>query len=98
MPACDIIVVGGSAGAVEAMQELVRAFPPGMPATVFMVLHLSPDFPSRLPQILGRAGPLPVRHAQDGEPIAPAQISGKPGGFEAAPRTRGAFGFFLSGM
>src|SRR5205814_9528251 len=64
----------GSAGGVEAMQELVRAFPPGMPATVLMVLHLSPDFPSRLPQILGRAGRLPAKHAQDGDPIVPGQI------------------------
>lgn len=39
-----------------------------------MVLHVSPDFPSMLPKILGRAGPLPAKHAQDGEPIRPGQI------------------------
>ena len=74
MPLCDIIVVGGSAGAVEAMQELVRSFPPAMPAAVFMVLHISPDFNSMLPQILGRKGPLPAKHPEDGEPIRPGQI------------------------
>jgi two-component system, chemotaxis family, protein-glutamate methylesterase/glutaminase len=70
----DIIVIGGSAGAVEAMQELVRALPRDLPAAVFMVLHVSPDFPSMMPKILDRAGPLPAKHAQDGEPVRPGQI------------------------
>jgi two-component system, chemotaxis family, protein-glutamate methylesterase/glutaminase len=74
LPTRDIIVVGGSAGAVEAMRELVRSFPPHLPAAVFMVLHVSADFPSMLPKILDRAGSLPAKHAQDGEPIRPGQI------------------------
>ncbi len=74
MPSCDIIVVGGSAGAVEPMQELVRSFPPAMPAAVFMVLHVAPDFTSMLPQILGRAGALPAKHAEDNEPVRPGHI------------------------
>src|SRR5437763_815049 len=56
------------------MQELVRSFPPAMPAAVFMVLHISPDFNSMLPQILGRKGPLPAKHPEDGEPIRPGRI------------------------
>jgi two-component system chemotaxis response regulator CheB len=71
---CDIIAIGGSAGAVEGMQELARSFPADINAAIFIVLHIPPDFPSLLPQILGRAGALPVRHAQDGEPIRRGQI------------------------
>lgn len=74
LPTCDIIVVGGSTGAVESMQELVRPLPADINAAVFIVLHTSPDFPSMLPQILTRAGHLPVKHAEDGEPIRRGQI------------------------
>lgn len=74
LPKCDIVVVGGSAGSVEPMQALVRALPADFPAAVFIVLHLAPDSPSLLPQILSRAGVLPAKHAEDGEPIRPGHI------------------------
>ena len=67
MAARDIIVIGASAGGVEALQRLVAGFPGDLPATVFLVLHVSPGTPSVLPDILSRAGPLPAVHAQDGE-------------------------------
>ena len=69
MPARDIIVVGASAGGVEALMRLVGALPANLPAAVLVVLHLPPDAPSALPAILGRAGRLPAAHAQEGEPI-----------------------------
>ena len=56
------------------MQELVSSFPPHFPAAVFIVLHISPDSPSILPQILSRAGALPAKHAEDGEPVRSGQI------------------------
>ena len=74
MPTCDIIVVGGSAGSIDGMQRVVRAFPADLNAAVFVVLHLAPDFPSMLPQILSRAGPLPAHNPQDGEKIQRGKI------------------------
>jgi two-component system chemotaxis response regulator CheB len=74
MPAHDIIVIGGSAGGVEALQKLVHQFPPHLPAAVFVVLHLSPRSKSFLPEILSRAGKLPARHPENGEPIATGHI------------------------
>lgn len=56
------------------MQALVRPLPPDLPASIFMVLHLSADYPSLLPQILSRAGRLPAKHPQDGELIQHGQI------------------------
>jgi two-component system, chemotaxis family, protein-glutamate methylesterase/glutaminase len=70
----DIIVVGASAGGVEALQVLVTGLPADLPAAVFVVLHMSPDAPSSLPQILDRAGPLPVTPATDNAPILPGRI------------------------
>ncbi|HLH25031.1 MAG TPA: chemotaxis protein CheB [Chloroflexota bacterium] len=67
MPGHDLIVVGASAGGVEALAELVRGLPRSIPAAVCIVLHLPADSTSLLPQILGRAGVLPTVHARDGE-------------------------------
>ena len=56
----DIVVVGASAGGVEALRELVERLPPELPAAVFILLHVSPGGTSVLPQILARRTPCPL--------------------------------------
>jgi two-component system chemotaxis response regulator CheB len=63
----DIIVIGASAGGVEALQVLVSTFPRSLPAAVFLVQHIPPWGRSALPEILTRSGPLPAAHAKDGQ-------------------------------
>ena len=70
----DIVVVGASAGGMEALQRLVERLPRDFPAAVFIVWHLSPGAKSMLPQILSKAGPLKAAHPQDGDPIEPGRI------------------------
>lgn len=65
----DIIVIGASAGGVQALSALVADLPPNLPAAVFIVLHISANAPSLLPGILGRECKLEVAHAIDREPI-----------------------------
>jgi len=74
MPFRDIVVVGASAGGVEALAALVRRLPSDLPAAMFVVLHLSPEHKSVLPQILSSAGPLTAKHARNGETILPNRI------------------------
>lgn len=70
----DIIVVGASAGGVEALITLVSDLPPGLRASVFVVLHIPPNQPTALPAILDRSGPLPAVHAEDGLRIKSGHI------------------------
>ncbi len=68
-----VVVVGASAGGIEALQRFVRALPPNLPLALLIVLHV-PASGSSLPQILARAGAYPAAHAVDGEPIEPGRI------------------------
>lgn len=68
-----MIVIGASAGGVEALRALVEALPADLRAAVFIVLHVG-SHKSELPFLLDRLGGLPARHAEDGEPIKPGQI------------------------
>jgi two-component system chemotaxis response regulator CheB len=70
----EIIVIGASAGGVEALSTLVSGLPAGLPAAVFVVVHIPANATSVLPAILSRSGPLPAAHAVDGEPIVHGRI------------------------
>jgi two-component system chemotaxis response regulator CheB len=70
----DIVVVGASAGGVEALSRLVRDLPADFPAAVFVVLHVPASGTSVLPTILDRTGPLPAAHAVEGEQIRAGSI------------------------
>jgi two-component system chemotaxis response regulator CheB len=50
----DIIVVGASAGGIEALRVLAGGLPADLPASLFVVLHTSPESPAMLPNILDR--------------------------------------------
>jgi two-component system, chemotaxis family, protein-glutamate methylesterase/glutaminase len=70
----DVVVVGASAGGVQALQNLVTQLPPEFPASVLVVLHLMSSGTSVLHSILDRAGPLTATQAHDGEPLERAHI------------------------
>jgi len=62
----DIIVIGSSAGGVQALQHLVAGLPGDFPAAVFIVQHTWPTTGSYLAEILARKAILPVSAAQNG--------------------------------
>ena len=69
-----MLVVGGSAGGIEALVELVAGLPADLPACVLVTVHIRGDVRSSLPQILARAGALPAAHARHGEPLQRGRI------------------------
>jgi two-component system, chemotaxis family, protein-glutamate methylesterase/glutaminase len=74
MPGQDIIVVGASAGGVEALTYLVKKLPKDIKAAILIVLHVPAHGTSVLPRILTRAGNLPALHPRNGEEIVPGKI------------------------
>jgi two-component system chemotaxis response regulator CheB len=74
MPAQDIIVIGGSAGALEALTTVLTDLPRDFGGTILTVLHTSPQSGGALPQILERDVSLPVRFPEDGEAFQRGRI------------------------
>lgn len=70
----DIIVIGASAGGIDALRALLGGLPPDLRASVFVVMHVAADSPGILPRMLQDTSTLPVAHARDGEPIERGRV------------------------
>src|SRR4029450_11415803 len=70
----QLIVVGASAGGVEALSRFVGALPDDLAAPVVIAQHLDPARPSHLAEILGRQSPLPVCSVERREALTPGTI------------------------
>lgn len=69
-----MVVIGASAGGVESLRTVVAELPAGLPAAVFVILHVAATGNSVLPSILTRAGEMPASHPEDGDPIEYGRI------------------------
>ena len=70
----DVVVVGASAGGVEALSALFCDIPSSTHIAYFVTLHVSPGRQSCLPSILMRTAGIPVEHPRDGQKIGPGRI------------------------
>jgi two-component system chemotaxis response regulator CheB len=70
----DIITIGASAGGVEPLITLVGALPADLPASIFVVLHLAPEEPSVLAELMGRRAALSVETATDRLEFQPGRV------------------------
>jgi len=79
--ATEAVVIGASAGGVEALSRLVEALPRRFNPAVLVVLHLRPDVPSLLPDIFAERCALPVSEAQDKAPLQAGHVYVAPPGY-----------------
>lgn len=71
---CAAVVIGTSAGGVDALSALLPALPADGLAAVFVVIHLPRGRPSLLVEIFAAKCAAPVREAQDKEPVEPGTV------------------------
>jgi two-component system chemotaxis response regulator CheB len=70
----EAIVIGASAGGVEALGLILPSLPAKFRPAVLIVLHLPRERPSLLVEIYEKRCALPIREADDKEPIEPGTI------------------------
>lgn len=81
VPSPQAVVIGASAGGVEALLKLLVGLPADFKAPIIVVLHLPEDRPSLLPNILGYRLAMRVCEAADKQPIEPATVYVAPPGY-----------------
>jgi two-component system chemotaxis response regulator CheB len=70
----DAVVIGASAGGIEALTVLLPALSRELRPPVFIVLHLPRDRPSVLADIFAQKCAVPVREAEDKEMVMPGTV------------------------
>ena len=65
----EAVVIGASAGALEALFEILPQLPQGFPLPIMVVVHLPPDKKSIMAELLQSRCALQVREAEDKEPL-----------------------------
>ena len=70
----DVIVIGGSAGALPALFEMLPALPDRLAAPIVVVIHIPPARPSLLPELLARVCRRSVAEVEDKLAIQPHTI------------------------
>jgi two-component system chemotaxis response regulator CheB len=66
---CQAVVIGASAGAIEALSTLLPALPSGYRLPVLIVVHVPPDRKSLLPDLFRDKCAIKVVEADDKEPV-----------------------------
>jgi len=75
------VVIGASAGGVEALLHVLGGLPRGYRVPVLVVLHLPPDRDSVLAEVLAQRLAVPVLEARDKLPLVPGTVHVAPGGY-----------------
>src|SRR3954470_23859304 len=73
-PPFPLVVVGASAGGVEALWGLLEALPVDLEAAVVVVMHLAPRAVSHLGSVLQRRSCLPVMQASTSTPMRAGHV------------------------
>jgi two-component system CheB/CheR fusion protein len=79
---CLVVGIGASAGGQEALEQLFTAMPPDCGLAFVVVMHLPPDGPSFLAEMLGRITSMAVVTAEEGMPLKPDTVHVIPAGRE----------------
>ncbi|MDM9644799.1 chemotaxis protein CheB [Rhizobium sp. S163] len=65
----EVVVIGASAGALDALGTILPALPSDFATPIIVVVHVPPDKPSVLAELFAARCALGVREAEDKEPL-----------------------------
>lgn len=84
-----VIVMGASAGGVEAMKEILPGLQKPLHASVLVVLHISPDAPSLLAELFSSYTKLRVKEAESGELLLEETVYIAPANYHLSVESNG---------
>lgn len=90
-PCVDAIVVGCSAGGIEALREILRGLPADFPVPMIVVAHHGADGDALMVQVLERDSALKVSAAEEKAPAVPGNVHLAPGGYHLLIEADGTF-------
>jgi two-component system, chemotaxis family, protein-glutamate methylesterase/glutaminase len=91
----DLVVIGGSAGAIEVLRQLLAQLTEKISFAVAIVIHLPAEGPIVLHQILAGPGTPPMKVAEDKDPIVPGTIYFAPPDYHLLVERGGTFALSL---
>lgn len=68
------VVIGASAGGVQALSRVLPALPADLPVPVLVVVHVPPRRDNALVDLFAGKCRIPVKEAEDKEPLVPGTI------------------------
>lgn len=77
----EALVIGASAGGIDALLRLLPGLPPAPPYPVVIVLHLPDDRESRLAEVFQQHLSLPVQQAEDKAQLKAGHVYFAPPGY-----------------
>ncbi len=90
-----LVVIGGSAGAVEVLQRLMSGLTTSFAPAMAVVLHFPPDARGLLHDLLAAPSRPPMKVAEDKEPIVPGSIYFATPGYHLLVESESAFALSL---
>lgn len=84
------VVIGGSAGSLEALSRILVPLPADFAAPILVVVHVPPGKPSVLAELLQAKSRLRVKEAEDKEPILPGTVYFAPPDYHLLVETGGS--------
>jgi two-component system chemotaxis response regulator CheB len=91
----DLVVIGGSAGAVEVLQRVTGGLRRSLRPALAVVLHMPPNARGLLHEILARPDGPPMKIAEDKEPIAAGTVYFATPGYHLLVEAGGTFALSL---
>lgn len=69
----DLVLIGGSAGSIEPLQQILERLPADFPGTILVTIHVSPHSPGHLVDMLRQNSRIPVSYAEDAQRLQPGR-------------------------